>query len=129
MNYKDILKKYNLESLRYANFREANLQNANFVGVYFEEINFERANLQGANFHGVYFEEVNFEGANLQGANLVGVYFEKANLQGANLQDIIFNEHTYFKDITIDSLNYIRLKLLNATIENPTIIYKQNKED
>lgn len=68
--------------LKYSQFREIDLYNANFFKADLEGADFEGADLLRTNFLAA-----NLEGANLIDANLAEAYLEDANLYSADLED------------------------------------------
>ena len=77
--------------LFFNNFREANLENANFKDADLQYANFyladlTNANLSGANLRNAYFGNADLSNANLSDANLQGAILDNAMLTGANLK-------------------------------------------
>jgi uncharacterized protein YjbI with pentapeptide repeats len=70
--------------LEYANLSEANLESANLLG----------ADLSGADLAGASLQYADLSGANLSGARL-----QYADLSGAEFINIIWDEHTNWKDV------------------------------
>jgi hypothetical protein len=66
-----------------AQFRETELKNAVLIKAECEEANFKLANLHDADLTGATLVKAKFEGADLEGADLEG-----ANLKGANLERV-----------------------------------------
>ncbi len=76
----------------YANFEEANLENAILLGANFERaklkgVKLKRANLQVANLKHARLSRANLSSSNLRGSNLC-----RANLKNANLRNSVFEE-------------------------------------
>jgi superfamily I DNA and RNA helicase len=70
------------------NFQNADLSNAQLVGVCLKNANLIGANLSGANLTKAQLDGVNLVLADLTGANLTNVSLRKAKLVGASLQDV-----------------------------------------
>jgi serine/threonine protein kinase, bacterial len=76
--------------LNEVDFREAQLQKANFQGAHLIDIKFGRSNLSGASFikakmNNAYLSFADMEGADMRGADLSFAHLTNANLRGANL--------------------------------------------
>jgi Pentapeptide repeats (8 copies) len=67
-----------------ADFRGADLENANLDGLELTHKNFDGASANGASFRGSQLEDASLRGASLQGACLVGANLTGADLTGAN---------------------------------------------
>jgi uncharacterized protein YjbI with pentapeptide repeats len=67
-----------------ADFRGADLDNANLDGLQLRHRNFDGVQADGANFRGSQLEDASFRGASLQGACLQGANLMGADLTGAN---------------------------------------------
>ena len=68
-----------LELLKFNNFMDADLRNANFSGADMIQVYLKDSNLEGANLEGANLEGANLEGANLEGANLNCINHEICN--------------------------------------------------
>jgi len=73
-------------NLRGADLRGANLRRADLSGADLRGADLRSANLCGANLYGADLRSANLSGANLRGANLRGANLCGANLYGANLR-------------------------------------------
>jgi hypothetical protein len=69
---------------RQADFRGANLDNANLAGLQLSHKNFDGAQAEGASFRGSELEDASLRGASMQGACLEGANLTGADLTGAN---------------------------------------------
>lgn len=79
----ELLKRYALGG---RNFRNADLQQAQLVGVHLKNANLIGANLQGVNLENAQLEGVKLIAADLSYANLRGANLSKAKLMGAMLK-------------------------------------------
>ncbi|RMG70116.1 MAG: hypothetical protein D6711_18205 [Chloroflexi bacterium] len=81
--------------MHFANLRSANLFRAELV-----ETDLSAANLSGASCVGANFERANLQKARLQYADLCGANLEKANLLDAQIDGTMFDEFTILPDGT-----------------------------
>ena len=75
--------------LRFANFNESALYNADMISAEISYATFDHAQLQGARLRGANLSGAHLEGANLSGANLLQANLSEAHLQSADLSRAI----------------------------------------
>ena len=90
-----------------ARFEGADLQRANFRGVFLRGANLRRTNLRNADFWGAILEHAQLGCADLRGAFLVGTNLRWADLQGADLRGVDL-AHADLECARLDRANYDR---------------------
>ncbi|MBE6873234.1 MAG: pentapeptide repeat-containing protein [Ruminococcus albus] len=92
-------------SIKYADFDNAKMKEADMKGASLRRVSFVGADLQNVDLSASEIERVSFEkadlrGAKLNGAIIFGTDFENADLRGADLRGIVFEnlrEKQYFR--------------------------------
>lgn len=98
----------NRSDWREADFRQANLDGADFRGAILKEADFYAASLRHADFrwanlNGAYFASTDLQGARLRKSNLGGTVFFEADLRGADLTVCRLDPMTVLIDVVLDS--------------------------
>jgi len=108
----DIIRSYGEDSLKYFDFSEQDMRDADFSGMDLTGANFSEAALYDADFRGTMLTGANFYEANLDsalfdGALLRGANFCEATLTNASLRNAILNSaifhSAYMRDADITS--------------------------
>lgn len=117
--------------LSYADFRNANFNNADLSGIKLNSINFQGANLESVNFNNSKLIGCDFRGANLSCAKFYNTDLRGANFCGSNLQNtdlLIIQGSKYTIYATSLSIRIgCMLRKLDWWIENGEIIARKAK--
>ncbi|PWU09538.1 MAG: hypothetical protein C5B47_03290 [Verrucomicrobia bacterium] len=100
-------------------FSNCNLQNVDFrniPGLSKLTLNFFRANLEGANFEGVYIENSNFSGANLNKANMENAWLRNNDFSNATMKDAIAS-CAKLCDCNLNGTQMQNIKLITANLD------------
>jgi len=96
--------------------RGASLKSADLKGVNLQKANLEGADLRKANLQGANLQEANLQGANLQKALLYKANLQEANLESANLQEAILQEAN-LQEANLESANLQKANLHGANLQ------------
>lgn len=96
-------------------FKKANMEGYNLIGISFKGANMSGAKLGGADMEGCNLEDVNFYNADLKGTNLRNANMIKANLNNTALYKAnMENAKVYLKwKSTIEKKNVDRFKFID----------------
>jgi len=115
--------------LRRANFANANLINAKFIGTDLEGANFHEANLKGAHLNDAKLTRANFCRADLYETDFSGATLVKANLQGTQMAKTIFKGAT-ITECKVYGMSAWDVDLVDATQSDLIVRYRhKGKED
>ena len=85
-NYWEIHEKDRLESVKGANLKNSNLNNADMYGAFLVKADLRGASIKNVNFEKTDLKKANLSGLNLEQAKLGGANLQQANLHSANLK-------------------------------------------
>ena len=121
--YEKIFERANFRyaDLREANFSRANMKGAKLANSFFHKANFDLANLERADLSEAYLEEATFintkmnlanlSGADLRKSHMEGIRFQKGNLEKADLSEIYLEGD--FRGCNLEGI-----KIQEATLAN-----------
>ncbi|WP_017659829.1 pentapeptide repeat-containing protein [Baaleninema simplex] len=106
----------NIELLKTADLKGANLNHMDFVWLDLRSVNFQNVCLIGANFN-----HANLSGVNLEGANLTEAQFKKADLSRTNLSQSNL-EKTCFLGANLENADLTQTNLKNVDFTHAKLL-------
>jgi len=104
-----------IESVKGANLKGRNLNNADMYRAFLVKADLRNASLKNANIAYSTLQKANLEGTNFRHANLEGANLSKSNLEGANLS------HTNLKGVNLSDANLVGADLTQANLEKANL--------